>query len=322
MHDPARAGCRRSARTGKPAAEKRLVTLPAGSTRRKKNGTPRAPGRCRLESRWQACSKLTRRSGRRGRPRRGAARAPRLEERLVGHQQRAGDVVEQADADQHRRLPARRARLRSRIGSTALARFQQRQLEGHAGSRGSRAATSRTGSSRRASGRSGASAPSSGCTLTARPWRAAQALGQGVVHLGRAAPQFGADAPRRRFPAAGKWLAWSWKKSRASSFGSRMRRPEGKAMPLESSRAHAPGAVEREDGARGVRAAAGQRSASGFRHRLGRPAAGRRTPRAAPTSSWRSCAPESAARSTRSISASLISSEAVTLRWSCSIRFR
>jgi len=44
---------------GKPAAEKRLVTLPAGSARRKKNGTPRAPSRCKVESRWHACSNET-----------------------------------------------------------------------------------------------------------------------------------------------------------------------------------------------------------------------------------------------------------------------
>ena len=47
---------------GKPAAASRLPTLPAGSTRRKKNGTPRcaaSPGRCMVVRRWQACSKLT-----------------------------------------------------------------------------------------------------------------------------------------------------------------------------------------------------------------------------------------------------------------------
>src|SRR6185437_13286329 len=44
---------------GKPAAEKRFETLPAGSTRRKKNGTPRAPGCCMDDSRWHACSKDT-----------------------------------------------------------------------------------------------------------------------------------------------------------------------------------------------------------------------------------------------------------------------
>jgi hypothetical protein len=44
---------------GNPAAEKRLETFPAGSTRIKKNGTPRTPGGCIVDSRWQACSKET-----------------------------------------------------------------------------------------------------------------------------------------------------------------------------------------------------------------------------------------------------------------------
>src|SRR5271163_2671815 len=43
---------------GNPAAENRLLTFPAGSTRRKKNGTPRAPFRCKLHNRCAACSKL------------------------------------------------------------------------------------------------------------------------------------------------------------------------------------------------------------------------------------------------------------------------
>jgi hypothetical protein len=65
-----------------------LLTLPAGSTRRKKNGTPRAPWRCRLHSRWAACSKLT--------PKRAAERldvvaqgAGGFEIGLVRHQQAA-----------------------------------------------------------------------------------------------------------------------------------------------------------------------------------------------------------------------------------------
>ena len=41
------------------AAEKRFETLPAGSTRTKKNGTPRTSGRCSVERRWQACSNDT-----------------------------------------------------------------------------------------------------------------------------------------------------------------------------------------------------------------------------------------------------------------------
>ncbi len=44
---------------GKPAPENRLLTLPAGSMRRKKNGTPRWVGRCKEDRRWHACSNDT-----------------------------------------------------------------------------------------------------------------------------------------------------------------------------------------------------------------------------------------------------------------------
>src|SRR3954464_4333158 len=37
--------------------ENRFETLPALSTRKRKNGMPRAFGRCRVVSRWQTCSK-------------------------------------------------------------------------------------------------------------------------------------------------------------------------------------------------------------------------------------------------------------------------
>ena len=42
----------------KPPPLRRFDTLPALSTRMKKNGTPRAPERCSVLSRWQTCSKL------------------------------------------------------------------------------------------------------------------------------------------------------------------------------------------------------------------------------------------------------------------------
>jgi len=48
---PKRAKCSR-------LALKRLEMLPALSTRIMKNGTPFEPGRCRVVSRWQTCSKL------------------------------------------------------------------------------------------------------------------------------------------------------------------------------------------------------------------------------------------------------------------------
>ena len=44
---------------GKAAPANRLEMLPAESTRSMKKGTPRAPGRASVVSRWQACSKLT-----------------------------------------------------------------------------------------------------------------------------------------------------------------------------------------------------------------------------------------------------------------------
>jgi hypothetical protein len=43
-----------------PEAEKRLEMLPAMSMRTKWNGTPSAPGRRRVVSRWHTCSKLVR----------------------------------------------------------------------------------------------------------------------------------------------------------------------------------------------------------------------------------------------------------------------
>ena len=57
MHHPARTRTA-IARKRKPA-ENRFDTFPAGSTRRKKNGTPRASTRCNVESRWHACSNDT-----------------------------------------------------------------------------------------------------------------------------------------------------------------------------------------------------------------------------------------------------------------------
>ncbi len=43
----------------KSVADWRLEMLPARSTRTKKNGTPRAPGRCKVDRRWQIVSKPT-----------------------------------------------------------------------------------------------------------------------------------------------------------------------------------------------------------------------------------------------------------------------
>src|ERR1700694_3503964 len=42
---------------GNVPEENRLETLPALSTRSRKNGTPRALGRCNVVRRWQTCSK-------------------------------------------------------------------------------------------------------------------------------------------------------------------------------------------------------------------------------------------------------------------------
>jgi hypothetical protein len=50
MHDPARARAT-VPRERKSRGGEALGDVPAGSTRTKKNGTPRAPGRCNVDSR-------------------------------------------------------------------------------------------------------------------------------------------------------------------------------------------------------------------------------------------------------------------------------
>ncbi len=124
-----------------------------------------------------------------------------------------------------------------------------------------------------------------------------------------------------KLSSSGKWLPRSWKKSRASSFGSSMRRPEGSAMPEESSRAtrQARYSASTPRAAFGAEAAMACTSPSGI---VSRPRTASDSTSRSPASSWRSAWPESAARSTPSASVSLISTAAVTARWSCSMRFR
>ncbi len=69
----------------------------------------------------------------------------------------------------------------------------------------------------------------------------------------------------------------------------------------------------------GLLAASAPISASGT---VSGPSSGSANASRSPASACRSCAPDRAASSMRSVSASLISRLAVTLRWSCSIRFR
>ncbi len=92
-------------------------------------------------------------------------------------------------------------------------------------------------------------------------------------------------------------------------------------MPLESSRATRQARYR----ARMARAAFGLPAASAATSGSGTGSAasiGSANTSRSPTSSCRSDVPDRAARSRRRISASLMSKEAVTLRWSCSIRFR
>ena len=121
---------RRSARRGSRRRRSACPHCRPGSTRRKKKGTPRAPSRCRVDRR---CAGLLEADA--------EARGQRLhvvaqlarggEVGRVGHQQRAGGVVQQADADQLPRPPAWRARRPPCAVSTASPRLQQHELEGH-----------------------------------------------------------------------------------------------------------------------------------------------------------------------------------------------
>ena len=131
---------------GKPAAEKRLETLPAGSTRRKKNGTPRAPGRCsagqpvarllegHAEPRRQRLHVVAQRAARR----RGTARRASAARRRRSSAGRRGSAPP-PPASSARSPPAppppRRAPPAARAGTPC-------------GSRGSRAAAARTASAR------------------------------------------------------------------------------------------------------------------------------------------------------------------------------
>jgi len=57
-------------------------------------------------------------------------RLSRREVRRVRHQQRAGNIVEKADTDQHHRFRRRRRSL-PQDGFYRIARFEQRELKGH-----------------------------------------------------------------------------------------------------------------------------------------------------------------------------------------------
>ena len=175
--------------------------------------------------------------------------------------------------------------------------------------------------SERAAGSNRRSAPASGRTVTLQPVRAAQPLGQRVVHLVRRRGEFRGDRLGRRLQrremvgALVEEVPRLLVRQQDAPAGGQ--RDAARILPR-----HAPGAIEREHRARGVRR--GRRPARRPRPRAParRPAAGRRRPPARPLPAAAPRVPESVARSTRSVSASLISRLAVTARCSCSIRLR
>jgi hypothetical protein len=156
------------------------------------------------------------------------------------------------------------------------------------------------------------SAPSSGPTRTVRPWsrrrRSAMAWSISAGRLPSSLPMLSAASS-----SAGKWFARSWKKSRASSVGSRMRRPVGSAMPEASSRAtrQARYSASTARAALGAEAARVVTSCSGT---SSKPSIGSDRTSRRPDPSWRSAVPDRAASSTPSTSVSLMSNEAVTAR--------
>ena len=105
--------------------------------------------------------------------------------------------------------------------------------------------------------------------------------------------------------STGKWLARSWKKSRASSVGSRIRRPVGRAMPPLSSRAtrQARYSASMARPALGALPAKVEISSSGT---CSSPSSGSDSTSRSPVSSAFSRRPERAAISTSSASVSLM----------------
>ena len=251
---------------GKPAAENRLDTLPAGSTRTKKNGTPRSPGRCNEDSRWQACSKLT--------PKRAASasmswRSSRAAAANggVGHQQRRGEVVEQPDAQQ----PGRLRRARRHLGQQRLhrlARLQQGELEGEMEAtalarqqlRQRQAAGRRIVAAQRTRQRTDGDGDARAAGAGARRWH-------GSAPDGRAASSaLSASAAA----SSGGEMVGTVAEDIAHFLGGQQDAPPGRQRDAAGILArHPPGAVQRQHRPGGGRAAAGQGGDFGIRHRLG-----------------------------------------------------
>ena len=136
-----------------------------------------------------------------------------------------------------------------------------------------------------------------------------QPLGDGVVHLGRRGDAISAAIASAAASSSAKWLPRSSKKSRASSFGSRTRRPGRQRDAAGVLARHAPGAIQRQHRARRIRRAAGQRRRPPPPAPASRPSSGSAKTSRRPLSSCLLARPDSAARSTRSVSPSLISSD-------------
>jgi hypothetical protein len=218
---------------GKPAAEKRLVTLPAGVEAQEEE---RHAARALALQRREAVRRLLEGNAeaRRQRVHVVAQLTRGGEKGRVGHQERGGGVVEQADADERRGFCAG-GLVVAHGGVHRLPRFQQEQLEGQAEAAPlarQRFRTARAGASpgrsggRPAAWRSPARARRAG-GAAARRWHGSSRRGR--AHLGQHRFRGGFEF--------GEVVGALVKKSRASSVGRRRRRPEGSAMPLASSRA-------------------------------------------------------------------------------------
>jgi hypothetical protein len=152
----------------------------------------------------------------------------------VGHQQRGGGVVQQADADQRRRLGAG-GLVAAHGGVHRLARFQQHQLEGEA--EAPPLARQRLGQPELARrGVEAAIGLGHGDHLHAHAVAVAQALGDGVVHLGRRGLHVGLHRLGGGFQL-GEVVGALVEEVARFLRGQQQAAAEGSAMPLASSRA-------------------------------------------------------------------------------------
>ena len=188
-------------------------------------------------------------------------------------------------------LGARTAAASASTASTASRASSSSELEGHV--EAAALARQRLGQAPAAGrpGRSGAAHLPGGCTVTVSPCTSPQPLARSRGSSRRRGTAVRRRSPRPPPPAAGNGWPRSSKKSRASSFGSSTRRPDGSAMPPASSRATRQARYSASTARAGIRAARRRASAisasgtaSAAEQRVGE------APPAAPTSSCRSCA--------------------------------